>query len=624
MTRFHRLAAVSLMALVASGICSNISLAAGPTVDAAGSALISPDMSDGVLVNALSPAVRKTFSKLSGAERAEAIKTTRDRYQELIRRPEVTLQLGRMPASVRVNALRQLLSEVASEAADKKYNFCNVMLDREAAIAYSEDGVKKLAAAPRACPVGVSMEATIKYVNETLACAIGDPAYTRIVASDEASDMRKEMAGTKTAFKGGGVGLNLSADPAKTLPLSAEEKAAWDAERAARNKALDEVNPCSGKTYRSELSEEDRRKMAESDARVPSKSAFSGLIYHVVKGGPADKAGIADGDVVVKVDGQMVAGLENNVVIDKMRGALGSQVTITVMRGDQEITRTLTREAILPDVVWSRDLGDGVYSIVVTSFERQDTAFRIYDEVERLYPKARGFVFDVRNNPGGILDEGIEAVSWFIHDGVIFSQRERLEGDPANPKYERIVWRREGDHVFREKVDDKTGKVLERAQISFYETDPVTGKEKRRFTELPFFGGKPMAVVANGHSASAAEIFTGGVSENRGISGPASPAGDANAAGGNSGRSQGAEFIGEHTYGKFIGQTVAPGPEGTAVKATTFRYFSPKGEWLGDAWKVKIGLTPDLEVKMPDNAVPYTPSDAQINAAKDYIMKSGH
>ena len=78
------------------------------------------------------------------------------------------------------------------------------------------------------------------------------------------------------------------------------------------------------------------------------------------------------------------SGQEDDKVTDKIHGDMGSQVTITVRRADREITRTLTREAVFPDNVWSRDLGDGIYAIVVTNFERQNTAFMIYDEIKKI------------------------------------------------------------------------------------------------------------------------------------------------------------------------------------------------------------------------------------------------
>jgi C-terminal processing protease CtpA/Prc len=558
---------------------------------------------------AFSSKARSLFDKLSPADQAKAIPDIQQDVKDTLSDQRVQRQFASIPSAEQPELLAALISEAAYERADQPNNYCNVMLDMEGAHAYSDEGVKKLAAVARQCPTGpkVDLDATLAYVNKTLACAVGDPNYTRIMAPKEYSDMREESAGTKTAFAGGGIGLKLSPDLTTKLPPTAEQLAEFAKFVQLRKDALEhpEVDACTGLPTKLTAEEEANLKKPLDQ---PFAAAFSGLVYHVVKGGPADLAGIMDGDVVTKVNGQVVTGLESNSVIDKMRGPLGTQVTITVERNGTEITKTLTRAAVLPDNVWSRDLGNGIYAIVISDFARDNTSFEVYDEVMKIGDKARGYVFDVRNNPGGLLDEAIKTVSWFVHDGVIVSQRERIEGDPAHPNYLKITWSRVGDHVIQTTVEEATGKV-QGGIMTLSQTDDKTGKVVRQFKEIPFLGDKPMVVLANGSSASAAEIFTGGMSENRVL--PGEPSGN---------KPQGATFIGTHTYGKFIGQTVMPGPLETGVKATSFRYFSPKGEWLGDAWKVKIGLTPSIKVDEPDTAVPFTPADAQLNASKDYLI----
>jgi C-terminal peptidase prc len=559
------------------------------------------------LVKSLSPEAQTALSRLTPDERTKAIPEIQQAIKTMLARKEIEQQLLTMPVNEQNETLKELMSGAAYGRADAKYNGCNIMLDAEGRIAYNEAGVKKLAATVHDCPLGVDLKTTLKYVNQILTCTIEDPAYTRVMKPDEYADMRKQTAGTKAAFEGAGLGISLEQDPAGAkLPPNADQVTDYEHNLQVRQQMIDhpDVNVCSGKPY--ELTESER---AELDQLLekPYQPAFTGMILHVLKGSPAEKAGLLDGDIVVKVNDEVVTGQAADSVIDKMRGKIGTQVTITVKRGDSEITRTMTREVVLPQNVWSRDLGNGIYAIVVTDFERNNTAFEIYDEIKQIGDKARGFVFDVRNNPGGILDEAIETVSLFVHDGVILSQRERIEGDPADPHYLKITWSRAGSHMLRETIDETTGKVTESGIMTMSETDDKTGETKRSFQEIPYLGDKPMVVLANDHSASAAEIFTGGMGENH-------------VAAGVNTTPQGATFIGVHTFGKFIGQTVMPGPAGTAIKATSFRYFSPRGEWLGDAWKVKTGLTPEILVEQPKTAMYYTPSDVQLNAAVAYLL----
>jgi C-terminal processing protease CtpA/Prc len=557
------------------------------------------------LVKSLSPKAQDALSKLSAEELAKALPEIQERIRQYLGRKDMQRRMIGMPLEEQKQAVTDLMSEIAFDQADAKFNYCNELLDAEGEIAYSEEGIKKLAATPHQCPSG-DLTTTLKYVNETLACAIGDPAYTRILSPEEADDMNQLQHGTKVAFKGGGIGVTLSYDPTKTLPPTAEQMAEFNKFLKERQNRIDnpEIDPCTGQP--AELTPEEQTELNKTPEQ-PVQEQFTGLINHVAKDSPAHKAGLRDGDVIVKLNGEIVTGQPSESVVPRMRGEIGSQVTITVKRGQREITTTMTRAAVIPENVWSEDLGNGIYAIVITDFIHNNTAFKIYDEINKIGGKARGYVFDVRNNGGGLLDEAILAVSFFVHDGVILSQRERVPGEPAHPEYIKNTWSRVGSHVVKETVNETTGEVIGKGFVEFSETDNQTGKVLRQFEKVPFLGGKPAVVLANGHSASAAEVFTGGLGENY-------------VGAKQGGKPQGATFIGEQTYGKFIGQTIVPGPAKTDIKATTFRYFSPRGEWLGDAWKVKIGLTPALKFEQPKTAIPYTPSDVQLHAAERYIL----
>ncbi|MDR3613199.1 MAG: S41 family peptidase [Candidatus Obscuribacterales bacterium] len=576
-------------------------------------------------VKTLAPQVQAVMEKLSRVERAQVYLDAQTAFTREVATEQFTKSLeGKTPAQ---QAARKaaLQSGVVSFLADAKYNYCNIMLEGEAEQAYDEKGVKKLAAAPHQCPTGVSMEKTLAYVNKLLACSIGDPAYTRVMPADEATDFRKQVDGTKTAFDGGGIGMILSVDPSRTIAATPADLAQFEAAKAkflAKPPTSNGVDECTGKPI--PLTAKDKAYTDEFWSKPPQAPYFSGIINHVMKGSPAEKAGIVDGDVIVKVDGQPVNDLEFNMVVEKMlRGPVGSTVKLTLKR-DQTKEYVITREAILSDNVWSRDLGDGIYSIVVANFERNNTAFEIIDEMQKIGDKAKGFVFDVRNNNGGLVDEGVEAVTWLIHDGVIFSQRERVPGDPKHPQYLKITTTRVGSKDISETVDDTSHKLLERRVVGFDESDDVTGLPHRQFKEeQPFFGNKPMVVLVNGMCASACEIFAGGIGENHIAASKTNQTPWAPGVKDAQKAPQGAEIIGEQTYGKFIGQQLAPGPKGTSLKATIFRYFSPRGEWLGDAWKTKIGLTPDIKVVQPKTAVPYTDSDVQLNFAKQYLLSGG-
>jgi C-terminal processing protease CtpA/Prc len=571
-------------------------------------------------IKTLKPDVQSLMRHNSHTEQVKIYLKAREIIDDTTGSDDFKKSLEGKSAAEKDKAEAKLRSSAVVYASDAKYNYCHVMLAGVARMAYDEKGLKKLVSANLKCPIEKPKDVakTIADVNQKLACLFDDPAYTRVMPAEEATDFRKAVDGTKAAFDGGGIGMVLLGDPTQTIPLTAKEQAQFEAARVkylAHPKTTGGVDECTGK--RIPLTVKEKAAIAASWNEGPSKTlAFAGIIEHVMKGSPAEKAGIVDGDVIVKVDGTPVNELPFGTVVSKMlRGPVGSTVKVTLKR-DETKEYAITREVILPDNVWSRDLGDGVYSIIVTNFERNKTAFAMLDEMQKIGDKARAFAFDFRNNGGGLLTEGVEAVSWLIHDGVIVSERVRVPGDPAHPKYNKITWKRVGSQVISETVDDNTHQMLSREVIEFSENDDVTGEPHRQFKDhIPFLGGKPMAVIINGMCASACEIFAGGVGENFiPDASNSQPSADSKNA------PQGAKLIGSQSFGKFIGQRLAQGPFGTALKATIFRYYTPTGKWLGDAEKTRIGLTPDIIVPQPKNAVPYTKTDAQLNATKAYLL----
>ncbi len=446
-------------------------------------------------------------------------------------------------------------------------NYCNEFLDAEAQRAYDEAGVKRLLAVTRKCPLGVSLQETLDYVNKTLFEAFGDH-YTFIMSPKEWQEAYSEIAGSKPAFEGGGLGLKMSID---------------------------------------------------SDNKLPGDIlGFSGVIEHVMSDSPAFKAGVIDGDKItaIAVEGQKepvsVIGKPHDDVIKMLRGPVGKPVTITFEHAG---TITLTREEILnSDTVWTRDLGNGIYAIVVDEFQN-DTFGDIANAIGSLNDKAKGYVLDVRRNPGGLFEGSILSAALMIPNGVIVSNRERIPGEPRHPNYKTTTYTRIGTRVAVKTVDESSGKILDSHNMTV--GIPVRNKRTGEETivsseEIPFLGGKPIAMLADAGTASAAEVISGAVQQNTRL--------------GSDGQNhQVARLFGVRTYGKFIGQDLKPCKLETGCKATTFRYFSPNGhtnQWLGGDQEGldHSGLTPDETVEQPPHSVPYTATDAQLAAGYNWVL----
>jgi carboxyl-terminal processing protease len=142
-------------------------------------------------------------------------------------------------------------------------------------------------------------------------------------------------------------------------------------------------------------------------------------VVQVLKGTGAEAAGVMPGDIFVEVDGENVEGMNQSELVAKVRGPAGSQVTITFRRGEDLVTLTITRSRIeLPNVEYSM-LEDNFAYISMAEFNdlsrtQLDAALEALD-----VNSTNGLIFDLRDNPGGLLSSAIDVGSLFIEDGVI-------------------------------------------------------------------------------------------------------------------------------------------------------------------------------------------------------------
>ena len=148
---------------------------------------------------------------------------------------------------------------------------------------------------------------------------------------------------------------------------------------------------------------------------------------------PAFKAGIKPGDYITNIDGESVVGMSLNDAVDKMRGKAGTKVKLTIRRiNEKPFDVTLKREEVKIQSVKS-DIKDGdVAYIRITSFSEdvdKMTEKAIKKAQKELGDKFKGVVIDVRNNPGGLLDQAVGVADLFLNQGEIVSTRSRNEED---------------------------------------------------------------------------------------------------------------------------------------------------------------------------------------------------
>lgn len=148
-------------------------------------------------------------------------------------------------------------------------------------------------------------------------------------------------------------------------------------------------------------------------------------VVSVLSDTPASKAGVAPGDVVMAVDGETVVGLAVDEVARQIQGTPGSRVTLSIRRGDGSLEITMTREKIEREVVEGRIVRNRLGHIRVTLFNT-GVAEKVREQVRSLTEKgARGFILDLRGNPGGDFEEGVDVASAFLDGGRVVGRRER-------------------------------------------------------------------------------------------------------------------------------------------------------------------------------------------------------
>jgi carboxyl-terminal processing protease len=285
---------------------------------------------------------------------------------------------------------------------------------------------------------------------------------------------------------------------------------------AAINGMLTSLDP-----HSSYLSPKDAEKMREQ-----TRGEFGGLGIEVtqedgfvkvvspIDGTPADEAGIESGDFITHVDGESLLGLVLDEAVEMMRGPVGSEIVVTIVReGEPEpFDVTIVRDTIEITVVRSRTEGDSVV-LRLSTFNDQTypkMAEQLAEKVETAggMDAINGFVIDLRNNPGGLLTQAIMVSDAFLNEGEIVSTRGREASD--------------GD-----RFNAKMGDLAE---------------------------GKPIVVLINGGSASASEIVAGALQDHRR-----------------------AIVIGTKSFGKGSVQTVMPLRSEGAMRLTTARYYTPSG-----------------------------------------------
>ena len=277
------------------------------------------------------------------------------------------------------------------------------------------------------------------------------------------------------------------------------------------------------------------------ELQIETKGSFTGIgieislkdgiltVVSPIEGTPAYKAGLKANDKILKIDDKITKNMTLIEAVKLLRGAKGTDVTISIYREGWRRLKdiTLTRDVIPIKSVRSRMLEEGYGYMRVSNFQNK-TTFELKKALRELEKGKglKGLVLDLRNNPGGLLDQAVKVADVFLEKGLVVYTDGRIE------------------------------------------------EQKMRFEAHPnkHHHDYPIAVLVNEGSASASEIVAGALQDHKR-----------------------AIILGVQTFGKGSVQTIIPLEDGSAVRLTTARYYTPNGRSI----QAK-GIEPDIEV-------PYTP-----------------
>lgn len=303
------------------------------------------------------------------------------------------------------------------------------------------------------------------------------------------------------------------------------------------------------------------------DMRVQTRGEFGGLGIEVtmedgfvkvvspIDGTPADAAGIEAGDFITAVDGEAVMGMTLDQAVELMRGPVGSEIVITVVREGrtEPFDVSIVRDTIRLTAARVRLENDAVVARVTTFNDQtwpnlRDGLAEAIEEAGGL-DAVSGVVLDLRNNPGGLLTQAIRVSDAFLDQGEIVSTRGR------NPE--------DG-----ERFNATAGDLIE---------------------------GRPMVVLINGGSASASEIVAGALQDHRR-----------------------AVVVGTRSFGKGSVQTVIPLRGEGAMRLTTSRYYTPSGrsiQALGVSPDIVVEQPPRRDIEDDNGPTRPQRSESQLRGS---------
>ena len=287
-----------------------------------------------------------------------------------------------------------------------------------------------------------------------------------------------------------------------------------------------------GDPYAAYYNEEETKSLVDSSSgnycgigAVFSQNLMTGIITvsKVYEDCPSFEAGMLPGDILYMVEGEEVTGMDLTTVVTKIKGEEGTEVTISMLRGEEVLDFTMKRQVIEVPTIEHEMLADQIGYIMISEFDGVTSAQFETALMELKQEGMKKLIIDLRNNGGGSVDAVSKIADLLLPEGLIV------------------------------KTVYNDGKEVERtSDASWVEV--------------------PMAVLINGASASASEILSGALQDYKV-----------------------ATIVGTQSYGKGVVQSTLDLQDGTALRVTSAKYYTPNGNNIHG-----VGITPDVEIDLPE------------------------
>jgi len=321
---------------------------------------------------------------------------------------------------------------------------------------------------------------------------------------------------------------------------------------AAINGVLQSLDPYSGYMNPDVFEESQQETTGEFGGLGIEVSMEAGVVKVIspIDNTPAAKAGVKAGDYIVRINGEQVQGKSLMEAVNLMRGPVGTSIEITIRRKSLKKAKIIkiTREIIEIQSVISKHIKNKVGYLRLRAFN-QNSGSQLNKEILKIEKnkKTIGYILDLRNNPGGLLSQAVNITDFFLDRGEIVSTKGRKSGE--NRKF----FAKKGDKI----------------------------------------NGKPLIILINNGSASAAEIVAGALQDQKR-----------------------AILLGEATYGKGSVQSIIPLKNKGAIRLTVSKYYLPSGKSISE-----VGVKPDIKVEEEGEEFSInTENDNQLNYAVNLLI----